>query len=158
MARLLQIGAAIAATTLLCGSAGAGSGPTKDSVAALIGQCGRPGLTRVALMGCLERARALADEDTSPELQSLTADLERQEEAFDDVEMQEGAAAATGLSVQERASDAAAKDVSPTARSVDDADEAASSARAPQHATADADGTAPVVDPGHDQAPRPAAH
>jgi len=71
--------AAVAAFALT-GSAYAGD----DDLKALIADCGGPNVKVDDVDSCLERARVLGEDNPSPQLQSLTARLERLAERNDD--------------------------------------------------------------------------
>jgi hypothetical protein len=55
-----------------------------DDLKALIADCGGPNVKADDIDSCLERARVLGEDSPSPQLQSLTARLERMAEENDD--------------------------------------------------------------------------
>ena len=75
-----SIFAALAAVALLGGVAWADD----DDMKSLIADCGGANVKLDDVDSCLERARVLGEDDPSPELQSLTARLERLAERGDD--------------------------------------------------------------------------
>lgn len=72
-----MFGAALGAT-LLAGSAYADD---DDALKSLIADCGGPNVANSDIDSCLERAREIGETAPSPQLQSLTARLERRAEA-----------------------------------------------------------------------------
>jgi hypothetical protein len=57
-----------------------------DTIQSLMADCGGPNVAKDDINSCLERARELGDTAPSPQLQGLTARLERRAEALDDAE------------------------------------------------------------------------
>lgn len=82
----LALVAALAAS-LPAGSAGASD---SDDLKALIADCGGPNVASSEIDSCLERARELGENDPSPQLEGLTARLERRAMALDDGNPEEG--------------------------------------------------------------------
>jgi hypothetical protein len=70
--------AAFAATALSGGPALA-----DDDIKTLVAECGGPDVKSADIDSCLERARVLGEENPSPQLQTLTASLERLAERTD---------------------------------------------------------------------------
>lgn len=75
--------AVLAASTSLLGTARAGD---DDDLKSLMADCGKPDVDLSDINGCLERARELSETAPSPQLQSLTAQLERRAENGDSPE------------------------------------------------------------------------
>ena len=71
--------AAVAAVALPAGAAWA-----DDDIKSLVADCGGPNVKADDIDSCLERARVLGEDSPSPQLQSLTARLERMAERGDD--------------------------------------------------------------------------
>ncbi|HTW36022.1 MAG TPA: hypothetical protein VMD53_15495 [Rhizomicrobium sp.] len=76
-----SIFAAFAAAAL---SGGAYAGDDDDGLKTLIADCGGPDVKSDDIDSCLERAREIGETSPSPQLQSLTARLERMAERGDE--------------------------------------------------------------------------
>jgi hypothetical protein len=74
-----SIFAAFAAVALSGGAALA-----DDDIKTLVAECGGPDVKSSDIDSCLERARVLGEDSPSPQLQGLTAQLERKAERGDD--------------------------------------------------------------------------
>jgi hypothetical protein len=65
-------------------SGGASAAEDDDGLKSLVAECGGPDVKLADVDSCLERARVLGEDSPSPQLQSLTARLERLAERGDD--------------------------------------------------------------------------
>jgi len=81
MIRIVK-GAVFAAFAVVALSGGAAW--ADDDIKALVADCGGQNVKADDIDSCLERARVMGEENPSPELQSLTARLERMAERGDD--------------------------------------------------------------------------
>ena len=61
-----------------------GAALADDDIKALVAECGGPDVKSADIDSCLERARVLGEDSPSPQLQSLTARLERLAERGDE--------------------------------------------------------------------------
>jgi hypothetical protein len=76
-------GAAFAAVAAVALSGGAWAAEDDDGLKSLMADCGGPNVKPDDIDSCLERARVLGEDSPSPQLQSLTARLERLAERGD---------------------------------------------------------------------------
>lgn len=83
MNRLLK-GSVFTAMVVVALSGGARAADSDDDLKVLVAECGGPNVKADDIDSCLERARVLGEDNPSPQLQSLTAKLERIAERGDD--------------------------------------------------------------------------
>ena len=83
MIRIVK-GAIFAAFAAVALSGGAYAADDDDGLKTLVADCGGPDVKSADIDSCLERARVLGEDSPSPQLQSLTARLERLAERGDE--------------------------------------------------------------------------
>jgi hypothetical protein len=84
MTRIAKLSLAAAALGALTLAGGARAADDDGDLKALLADCGSANIERSDINSCLERARDISESAPSPQLQTLTARLERRAEALDD--------------------------------------------------------------------------
>src|SRR3974390_107395 len=67
----------------------------EDDLKSLMADCGKPDLASSDILGCMERARVMADTHPSPELQHLLTQLEHRQDEGDNPNKASSATTAT---------------------------------------------------------------
>ena len=84
MTRIAKWSLAAAALGAMAMAGGARAADGDSDLKALLADCGSANIERSDINSCLGRAREISEDAPSPELQTLTARLERRAEALDD--------------------------------------------------------------------------